>query len=519
MSAPDGSNRGWEGRVEYANDPEGGFFYRPRQIIARDGLGGRFPVKEWLDDERHITRDENDRPLYEHLYDFDGNHVYLLTGPENVLSVVAALKRDGFQAEPNYVLFASDMAGNPLYGNPLYGNPLYGNPLYGNPLYGNPLYGNPLYGNPLYGNPLYGNPLYGNPLYGNPLYGNPLYGNPFGYPMKKTGHHLNSAHSTRTPKAAPNAAAAKRAAAAKLNRGEVFIFDSGFPPDSYKKTVAGANKDPRPLLLKEKFTASKLSSKGYQLTGPNTWTENGGVDALDEDGDKALDPVAGHGTFIAGIVELLAPHHQLNEVKVFFPEGDVDIGALGAALEMEAVKAKAPDLLKYTIFNLSFSGYAQAEIDSLKGIITRLQDLGAVVVASAGNDGTWRRAYPACLPDVVSVGALGPLGPAPFTNFGPWVRACAPGTEVISTFFREWDGFAPGLSTRTEDDPDDFEGWARWSGTSFAAPVVVAALLREMDRTGCTAKEAVKAVVDAPGLLRIPGLGTVINIAWPPAED
>ena len=58
-----------------------------------------------------------------------------------------------------------------------------------------------------------------------------------------------------------------------------------------------------------------------------------------------------------------------------------------------------------------------------------------VVVASAGNDATSRRTYPAALPGVVGVGALDGNRPAAFSNFGPWVDACAPAVDVVSTFF------------------------------------------------------------------------------------
>jgi hypothetical protein len=60
-------------------------------------------------------------------------------------------------------------------------------------------------------------------------------------------------------------------------------------------------------------------------------------------------------------------------------------------------------------------------------------------------------------------------------------------------------------------DPDNFNGWCRWSGTSFAAPAVVGALAREMLRTGCSAEEAATSIIDAPWALRLPGLGTVVN--------
>jgi hypothetical protein len=108
----------------------------------------------------------------------------------------------------------------------------------------------------------------------------------------------------------------------------------------------------------------------------------------------------------------------------------------------------------------------------------------------------------------VSVGAVGPHGPAPFSNYGPWVRACAPGVDLVSTFFAGWNGDA---LAEDEADPDDYTGWACWSGTSFAAPVVAAALAREM-ADGMSAADAVARLVDHPALLRIPALGTIVNV-------
>ena len=132
---------------------------------------------------------------------------------------------------------------------------------------------------------------------------------------------------------------------------------------------------------------------------------------------------------------------------------------------------------------------------------------GIVVVASAGNDGVCRPAYPAAFDGVVSVAALGPDGPAPFSNWGSWVRACAPGVDVASTFYI-------GNCAEKEKygvDPDTYTGWALWSGTSFAAPVVAAVLARTMMSEGLTGHGAVEAIIDQAGLFRLRCYGTVVN--------
>src|SRR5205085_1103124 len=165
----------------------------------------------------------------------------------------------------------------------------------------------------------------------------------------------------------------------------------------------------------------------------------------------------------------------------------------------------------HTILSLSFGGAVMDNDAALLAWAVRgFQAQGGLVVASAGNDASCLPTYPAALPGVISVGALASWGPAPFTNYGPWVRACAPGVDLLSLFFQGFDGtFGVGADGV---DQDKFEGWAYWSGTSFAAPVVVGALARMMMWAGCTAAEAVARVIDAPALLRIPNLGTVVNV-------
>jgi len=132
--------------------------------------------------------------------------------------------------------------------------------------------------------------------------------------------------------------------------------------------------------------------------------------------------------------------------------------------------------------------------------IAVIQAQGTVVVASAGNDASCRPSWPAALPGVVSVGALSPWGVAPFTNYGSWVRACAPGVGVISRFF-----------TGGGVVKDYGAGWAAWSGTSFAAPIVAGVLAHSVNVDGISPQQAVARHVDEPHLFRLAGLGTVVN--------
>jgi len=382
---------GWSERVAYGEGPGEGFAYHPNQIIAR---GKPDDLKEKIVDAGGVV-DEISAPTK------DGFVLVTLKDVGDLLGLIENLRDDGVDAAPNHVLFGHDLNAAVLAGNPLYGNPLYGNPLYGNPLYGNPLYGNPLYGNPLYGNPLYGNPLYGNPLYGNPLYGNPLYGNEWGDSYKETGAGKNAAKPApaRTPRTFnwPGD-----------DRPKVFVFDSGI----------SAQEAGWPQKLKDVSDAS-IGNHG---------------EVPDMDGDKELDPIAGHGTFIAGLIELLTPGCDIRVKRIFKNDGgEADVSEWDLVIALEEIEDECDE---NTIINLSLGGYAWNKgMNALRRVIRRLQEeRGTVIVASAGNDGIPRPIYPAAFRNVVSVGALGPNGPAPFSNWGPWVRASAPGVDQLSTF-------------------------------------------------------------------------------------
>jgi hypothetical protein len=62
-----------------------------------------------------------------------------------------------------------------------------------------------------------------------------------------------------------------------------------------------------------------------------------------------------------------------------------------------------------------------------------------------------------------------------WTNRGPWVDVCTQGVGLLSTYVMGRFPTGPGQA-------EDFTGhpWARWSGTSFAAPLVAAEIARRV---------------------------------------
>jgi len=350
----------------------------------------------------------------------------------------------------------------------------------------------------VYASPVYASPVYASPVYASPVYASPVYAS--GY--RASGHRTSSAR----PADAIDAGRLPPRWTGPARGPNVLVLDTGLAWEAPKPPY------PSPSLPQ---LAPRLERLGPPRPEDVDWPD--GMPSAP--GDGFLDPAAGHGTFIAGIIEGLAPGCRLGVGRVLGSYGDG--AASSIATYVDALIARggfhvggdSQDAyeveLEGAIFNLSFGGYAASDMHVLAAMVRRLQDLGAVVVASAGNDGCCRPTFPAALPGVIGVAAIGPCGPAPFTNYGPWVRACAPGSDIVNSLFLEWNGDVRPLDGGP--DPDDFDGWARWSGTSFSSPVVAGALAREMIVSGCTAREAVARVVDAPWLLRLPGLGTVVD--------
>ncbi|WP_369139062.1 S8 family peptidase [Modestobacter versicolor] len=202
----------------------------------------------------------------------------------------------------------------------------------------------------------------------------------------------------------------------------------------------------------------------------------------------------GHGTFIAGLVLQQAPAAGVWVERA--------LGPTGRALSSE-VAAAAMTLARrgVQVLNLSLGCFADDpnSREVMQQLVDDLHDVNPemVVVAAAGNLGgpgepeTPEDFWPAALRDVVSVGAVESprsTGWAPWSNRGRWIDLAAPGSQLVSTFVE-------GTVSAPDGEQLAFEGWARWSGTSFAAAVAAGAIARLMTgRRPLTAREAVAAL-------------------------
>jgi hypothetical protein len=190
------------------------------------------------------------------------------------------------------------------------------------------------------------------------------------------------------------------------------------------------------------------------------------IDLLDEDKTPGLDTCAGHGLFICGLVRRMAPGLRVDPGRVLRSTGDGD----DVSISLELAELVAP------VINMSFGCHTEHNVEPpvLGPLIRSLVGQGTVVVAAAGNNhdgGTEDLFWPAAMDEVIAVGAWdstqsGPAQRAFFSNYGPWVDVWAPGVSLLSTYVGNW-----GAATAAAD-------WVKWSGTSFATPLVAAEVAR-----------------------------------------
>jgi hypothetical protein len=199
---------------------------------------------------------------------------------------------------------------------------------------------------------------------------------------------------------------------------------------------------------------------------------------VDANDDGRLDTQNGHGSFVAGVVHQHVPDLVIDPGKVLDTTGVGD----DASITLELLETPVP------VINLSLGGYTEDDLPPIgMADAVRVLRRRAVVVAAAGNNASRRPFWPAAFKGVLAVAAYDSTGDAPrrapFSNYGHWVDLCAPGVDIVSTFVH-----FPG-------EPR-FRGWARWSGTSFASPMVAATVAR-LVRDGAPRLEAVAKVLEA----------------------
>jgi thermitase len=188
----------------------------------------------------------------------------------------------------------------------------------------------------------------------------------------------------------------------------------------------------------------------------------------DDNGDGLVDGALGHGTYVSGLVALVAPGATILPIRVLDSDGTGSTWTTMQGIAYASAKGA-------NVINVSLGGPASGDVAERQ--LTNVEAAGIIVVAAAGNSGSTTEVYPAAGPLVVGVTAVnGQTGQAAsFANRGSWIDLAAPGVTITSLY--------PGGR------------FASWGGTSASSPIVAgAAALVAKARPGAQADDLVSAL-------------------------
>ena len=243
-------------------------------------------------------------------------------------------------------------------------------------------------------------------------------------------------------------------------------------------------------------------------------------------GANRLDPGTpnwrtGHSTFLAGLIAHQAPNAEIVVFPALNPLGRGSAWDVARRIaDIAERNAKAAPNERIDVLNIS-SGTFTYDGQAPLALAAAVALLGpeVVVVAAAGNHGRdprrlragakyqWGRRpiFPAASAPVVAVGSADERGDrSTFSPEAPWVDVTTQGEELISTYLPSkvagFEKASAGRDARYLGDPPtgtvrEFDGFAQWSGTSFATARVSGAIAAAVDRdTGVSARQAWSAI-------------------------
>ena len=156
----------------------------------------------------------------------------------------------------------------------------------------------------------------------------------------------------------------------------------------------------------------------YSLQEPND-SSNG----IDDDGDTLIDELWGHGTFIAGLIHLVAPKARILPVTVLNDDGVGDTSTIAAGIVYSA--DNGAHVISLALGTDVRSLVVAAAIDYAVG-------KGITIISPVGNDGGPESLYPAAEGNVHGVGGSDHLDTYGwYSNINEAIRYCAPGSSTL----------------------------------------------------------------------------------------
>ena len=258
---------------------------------------------------------------------------------------------------------------------------------------------------------------------------------------------------------------------------------------------------------------------GPEAAGHPRWATKGVVlDRVMETPDPGVThpPYVGHGNAIIGILKQLAPEATVYASTIESQPSDSPGGTTDRRLA-EAI-AKLLCSQRIHILVVPFGGSTRLGSMPVTDRILEPHLGSTLVIASAGNDGPDPTLYPAVDPDVIGVAAwqdnaanlgwlgrvcrqvtpplnaLGKLSLAAWSNKGIAAQLGAAGVSVPAPFVCEKLRISPGqLDEPRRPAVEEYDGWALFTGTSFAAAVAAGCIAGRVGGNSCITPEAIHA--------------------------
>jgi subtilisin family serine protease len=239
----------------------------------------------------------------------------------------------------------------------------------------------------------------------------------------------------------------------------IFFIDGSSPGDYFdQQSVARIRAEEAHSLSRGKGVTVAVIDTGVDFTHPalHGHIASDGYDFVQNDSDPSEScppnskeaPGCGHGTFIAGIIALVAPEATILPIRAFDPRGRSTTFDIAKAVDYAVSNGAA-------IINMSFGMERRSFV--IDYVLRSAYSEGVLLLASAGNknvDSKKNPQYPAADDSwVIAVAATDAHDlKADFSNFGVRIDVSAPGVGIYSAY--------PGGRFGT------------WSGTSFSTPFV-----------------------------------------------
>lgn len=193
---------------------------------------------------------------------------------------------------------------------------------------------------------------------------------------------------------------------------------------------------------------------------------------IDSNGNGLADEAVGHGTVVAGIVDLISPQSQFVVARVANSDGYATSWSLLNGIQFAIANGAE-------VINISLAD--RRKVAAVQEALNDAEMRGIVVVSSAGNDNEPALYEPAGVPSVIAVAAVDlDAKKASFSNYNPRTNVSAPGTSLIG---RDWTGHE-----------------VQWAGTSFSAAFVTGTIADVLRRRAPLKPSAVRTALVETGL-------------------